>query len=92
MVPEFEEAAFAMEVGSYSKTPIQTQFGFHVIKVEEKRDVAPPSFEEVQQQVRQLVMRDKYLELIGKAKTAAKIDIKDEALKAGYDAVNAQQP
>ncbi len=92
MVPEFEEAAFAMPVGSYSKTPVQTQFGFHVIKVEEKRDVAPPTFEEVQQQVRQLVMRDKYLELITKAKEAAKIDIKDEALKAGYDAVNAQQP
>lgn len=92
MVPEFEEAAFAMEVGSYSKTPVQTQFGFHVIKVEDKRDVAPPSFEEVSQQVRQLVMRDKYLELLTKAKEEATIDIKDEALKAGYDAVNAQQP
>ncbi|MNL72495.1 Foldase protein PrsA 2 precursor [compost metagenome] len=92
MVPEFEEAAFAMPVGSYSKAPVQTQFGFHVIKIEEKRDVAPPTYEEVQPQVRQLVMRDKYLELITKAKEAAKIDIKDEALKAGYDAVNAQQP
>ena len=71
MVPEFEEAAFAMEKGTYSKTPIKTQFGFHVIKVEDKRDAAPPSLEEVGPQVRQLVMRDKYLEIIEKAKAAS---------------------
>lgn len=88
MVPEFEEAAFAMAPGSYSKVPVQTQFGFHVIKLEEKRDVPPPSFEEVSQQVRQLVMRDKYLELITKAKAKTKVEIQDEALRKGYEAVN----
>lgn len=88
MVPEFEEAAFAMAPGSYSKTPVKTQFGFHVIKVEDKRDVPPPKFEDVAQQVRQLVMRDKYLELITKAKADTKIEIEDEALRKGYEAVN----
>ena len=88
MVPEFETAAFALEKGAYSKEPVKSQFGFHVIKVEDKRKQQPPALEQVEAQVRQLVMRDKYLELLEKAKTAAPIDIKDAALKTAYDAVN----
>ncbi len=91
MVPEFEEAAFAMEKGSYSKTPVKTQFGFHVIKLEDKREAAPPKYEEVAQQVRQLVMRDKYLEVIEKAKADQKIEIVDETLRKGYEDANKQQ-
>lgn len=90
MVPEFEEAAFALEKGTYSKAPVKSQFGFHVIKVEDKRTAQPPSLEEVGPQVRQLVMRDKYLELIEKAKAAAKIEIVDEELRKGYEDVNKQ--
>jgi len=52
MVPAFEEAAFAMEAGTHSREPVQTQFGFHVIKVEEIRDAAPPSFEDSVEQLR----------------------------------------
>ncbi|WP_416797109.1 peptidylprolyl isomerase [Ciceribacter azotifigens] len=90
MVPEFEQAAFAMEKGTYSKTPVKTQFGFHVIKVEDKRDAPPPAYDDVSQQVRQLVMRDKYLELIAKAKAEQKVEIVDEALRKGYEDVNKQ--
>ena len=88
MVPEFEEAAFALEKGAYSKTPVKSQFGFHVIKVEDKRKQQPPALDQVEPQVRQLVMRDKYLELLEKAKAAAPIDIQDATLKTAYDAVN----
>ncbi|MGD9481323.1 peptidylprolyl isomerase [Shinella sp. G-2] len=88
MVPEFEAAAFALEKGAYSKEPVKTQFGFHVIKVEDKRKQQPPALDQVEGQVRQLVMRDKYLELLEKAKAAAPVDIKDAALKTAYDAVN----
>jgi len=88
MVPEFEEAAFALEKGTYTKTPVQTQFGFHVIRLEDKRDAPPPAFEAVEQQVRQLVMRDKYLALIEKAKSEQTIEIVDETLRKGYEDAN----
>ncbi|MBW8445141.1 MAG: peptidylprolyl isomerase [Arenimonas sp.] len=91
MVPEFEEVAFAMEKGTYTKTPVKTQFGFHVIKLEDKRDAAPPAYETVAQQVRQLVMRDKYLEIIEKAKAEQTVEILDEALRKGYEDVNKPQ-
>ncbi|CCF21118.1 Peptidyl-prolyl cis-trans isomerase [Pseudorhizobium banfieldiae] len=88
MVPEFEEAAFALEKGAYTKTPVQSQFGFHVIKLEDRRDVQPPALEQVEPQVRQLVMRDKYLALIEKAKAEQTVEIMDETLRKGYEDVN----
>ena len=52
MDPTFVEAAFAIEVGAYSATPVQTQFGWHVIKVEDGRDVGPPTLEESSAEIR----------------------------------------
>ena len=88
MVPEFEEAAFALEKGAYTKTPVQSQFGFHVIKLEDRRDVQPPALEQVEPQVRQLVMRDKYLALIETATAEQTGEIMDETLRKGYEDVN----
>ncbi len=47
MVPEFADAAFKLKPGQVSKTPIKTQFGYHIIKVEERRMAPPPSFEQL---------------------------------------------
>ncbi|AFL53562.1 peptidyl-prolyl cis-trans isomerase C [Sinorhizobium fredii] len=85
MVPEFETAAFALEKGAYTKTPVKSQFGFHVILVEDKRPQAPPALEQVEPQVRQLVMRDKYLALLDTAKKATGVEISDPELKKAYD-------
>ncbi len=61
MVPEFEAAVFAMKDGEFTKTPVQTQFGFHVIKRVEERNVPAPEFKDVESQVRQIVVREKYV-------------------------------
>ncbi len=86
MVPEFEEAVFALDVGSYTKAPVKTQFGFHVIRSDDLRPVQPPAFEQVQEQVRSVVLREKYFELLQSLRGAADVQIEDPAYKEAYDA------
>jgi peptidyl-prolyl cis-trans isomerase C len=88
MVPEFEKAAFALDVGEYTKEPVQTQFGWHVIKVEDKRQKQPPAFEDVKAQVRQILLSEKYIETIGNLRKAAKVEVKDPTLKKSVDAID----
>lgn len=57
VVPEFAEAAFALDAGTYSKTPVKTDFGFHIIKVDEKRKRPPASLEEAKPFMKQELQR-----------------------------------
>lgn len=58
MVPEFEEAAFTLEIGVVSE-PVKTQFGYHLIKVVEKKESSVIPFEQVQYQIKDFVLRNK---------------------------------
>ncbi len=58
MVPEFEEAAFKMSIGEISE-PIETQFGFHIIKVTDKKESGLLSFEEVRSNLLRNMMAEK---------------------------------
>lgn len=85
MVPEFEKAAFGLEVGAYTKEPVQSQFGWHVIKVEDKRTQQPPAFDQVKEQFRSLILREKYMALVSALRAAAKVDIADPELKKAVE-------
>ena len=78
MVPPFEAAAFALEPGKMTETPVESQFGWHVIKVEEKRMSEPPKFEEVEAQLRNFLMRQKFETVIAALRDKFPVEIIDQ--------------
>jgi len=80
MVPQFEEAAFALEKGAVSK-PVQSQFGWHVIKVEDRRQKPPPPFEEVKDRLIGSMAQSKAQNIATELRGKAKIDYVDPEIK-----------
>ena len=74
MVEPFANAAFAMNKGEISKTPVQTQFGWHVIKVEDKRTQPQPTLEEVKPQLEQQLSKDIVATVVDDLRNAAKVE------------------
>lgn len=78
MIPEFEEAAFHMEKGAISE-PVKTQFGYHIIKLVDKREERARDLKEVKPQIQQIVLRKRqqeaYLDKIEKLKKDYAIEI-----------------
>lgn len=76
MVKEFATAAFAMETGAYSKEPVKTQFGYHVIKVEDKKWSKEPTFEEMEGQLKQSLSQGVVQKYLGQLREKAAIEYK----------------
>lgn len=74
MVPEFSEAAFAMEKGSYSKEPVKTEFGYHVILVEDIRDSQPLPLAEVEDQIKNNLAQQAVEDVVADLRNNAQID------------------
>ncbi|WP_291360930.1 peptidylprolyl isomerase [Devosia sp.] len=86
MVAPFEAAAFALaDVGQVS-APVQSQFGWHIIRLEEKRQSAPPAFEQVAGQLQQQLLMTTFDDTVARLMDGVAIDIPDAALKAAVDA------
>ena len=91
MVPEFEKAAMALDVGAYTKEPVQTQFGFHVLKVEDKRAKAQPEFDKVKDQVRNIVLQENYVKSVKAIRDELKVEYVDADLKKAFEEAEAAQ-
>ena len=78
MVPEFADVAFKMYPGQLSN-PVKTQFGWHVIKLEDKRTRQPPEFEKVKDQIEAYLARKAQSDFIAKLRQSAKVERLDKA-------------
>ena len=85
MVKPFADAAFALKVNEISQ-PVQTQFGWHIIQVLDRRPAAKPTLEQLTQQIGQQLYVQKYRTLFDQLRKATSIDIPDAALKQQVEA------
>ena len=76
MVPAFETAAFSMAEGSYSETPVQTQFGWHVIKVSAKGMQEAPSLDEMRDQLVANLSRQSFSRIVEELRVGSSLDVR----------------
>lgn len=90
MVPEFSAAAQALAPGQYSKDPVKTQFGWHIIKLEGQSEAAPPSFEDMEAQLRQELAGTSVEAVLSSLRETAEIEITEDGSSLAPDTGAAQ--
>jgi peptidyl-prolyl cis-trans isomerase C len=80
MVAEFSKAAFALKVGEVSP-PVKTDFGWHIIKLEDRKLGAAQPFDQVKSAIRNVLLRKKVQETMDELRKTAKVEVLDEDLK-----------
>lgn len=85
MVKPFADAVSALEPGSWTKQPVQTQFGWHVILLEETRTAEPPTFEEAKPNLEAAVKRQKVAETLAELRQNAELELNTDVVKMKED-------
>lgn len=75
MVKEFADAAFAMKVDEYSQAPVKSQFGYHIIKLEERRTQPAPTLDSERQQLRAELSEETIQALVASLRKDAKVEV-----------------
>src|SRR5580704_5408918 len=82
MPPPYAAAVIALKPGEYTRKPVQTQFGWHVIQLIETRDLTPPPYDQVKQRLEQVVQQKKFRKYMDELMTQAKVEKLDTAATA----------
>ena len=85
MVKPFSDALADMEKGTYTKEPVQTQFGWHVIILDDSRESTVPSFEQVKPQLKMMAQNQRVQDYVASLRSEATIDIVQTAAPAAAD-------
>lgn len=80
MVPPFGEAVEALEAGQYTSDPVETQFGWHVVLLEDTRAVEPPAFEDVRAQLRSQMVSERIQQFVADLRQQGEIEIVSDEL------------
>jgi peptidyl-prolyl cis-trans isomerase C len=79
MVPPFAQAVSSMEAGTFSETPVQTRFGWHVILLEDTVDQEPPGLDAVRADITSLVEQRKIEEFLGSLRDTAVVVVEEQS-------------
>jgi peptidyl-prolyl cis-trans isomerase C len=75
-MPSFAQAVSELKKGSYTKQPVKTQYGWHVVKLEDEREVPPPTLKQLRPQIIAAIRRQRMAEFVKGLRDSAKVDIK----------------
>jgi len=92
MVKPFAEALVDLKPGQYTHTPVKTQYGWHIIKLEDTRDVAAPPFDQVRQRLEQMVQARKFKAYTDELLKTAKVEKKAAPPAAAPGAAKSEAP